>query len=55
MVSEKNCSHARTRPCLQQKVALEDYYTKEAVYQGGHVWGQFMCPQMILLNREDWW
>ena len=35
------------------KAALEEH-TKRAMYQGGHVWGQSMCPQMRLPTPEDW-
>ena len=35
------------------KAALEEH-TKRAMYQGGHVWGQSMCPQMRLPTPEEW-
>ena len=39
------------KTCLRQKVSLEEH-TKRAVYQGGCVWAQYMCPQMRLSNPE---
>jgi hypothetical protein len=35
------------------KAALTEH-TKRAVYQGGHVWGQAICPQMRLPSPEEW-
>ena len=66
MVSENNCSHGRehshTKTCLRQKVALEEY-TKRVVYQGGHVWGQYIHvspnvtaqPWRLVLNKNRRW